>query len=628
MGKILGVPLRALIIASLFAIVASAAMLYPALADFGHSLVGTEDIKFFMWLFWHYENSLQQGTNPLFASEIFYPAGIWLSRTTIAPLPALLYLIMPQAWGAFGRITMIQLLSLVLGGILSFAFCYRLMKAAGTEGAMLPALLGSIMYNFSTFHLLSITHHLNYAMAIPFIPLFFIFYMDLRDKRRDAGTMAGLAASLFLISMGEITLALMLGLLVSIDIALTYMRHGAKTIGTREIVILFISGLAALVLSTLLGLEPDLMVADYVLPPAVFMASVVFLVMGADTALRAERELGLVRSLAIASIPVCAYMAFIFLLPSYPIQTDLALADSYLSSVPIQDLFIPTNISSLGILLHLGGLQVSGMGVYAGYVAMSLIALSFLFKGAGAEEVRLRDLMLISLLFAFPIVVVGDQLIAGSPFFPQTLFPILSVLRVPSRFILFAMFFASGCICLAAGRLIQSGWKHARAAIVVLAILMLMEVWPDYSAYMFAQSVPAFYTSIASSGEHPAIFLYPDIDYYGLLNEAYYQTIHGSPLSFGVVSRIPVPTDLRTRIYWDNATEDEIIGFVESSGFDYVVVQKTSCKTDADCFMGNYTSINQSRLMGIEGDMEQAFGKQVFEDDTMLAYKVIRNQSS
>ena len=64
---------------------------------------------------------------------------------------------------------------------------------------------------------------------------------------------------------------------------------------------------------------------------------------------------------------------------------------------------------------------------------MSLIALSFLLKGAGKEEVRFRDLMLLSLLFAFPIVIVGNQLIAGSPFFPQTMFPMLSVLRVPAR---------------------------------------------------------------------------------------------------------------------------------------------------------------------------------------------------
>ncbi len=609
-----------MIIASLFTIVVSAAMLYPALSDFGHKLIGTEDIKFFMWLFWHYENSLHQGTNPLFANEIFYPDGVWLSRTTIAPLPALIYLAAPDAWGPDGRITVIQLLSLVLGGILSFAFCYRLLKATDLDG-MLPALLGSIVYNFSTFHLLSITHHLNYALTIPFIPLFFIFYLDLCDGRRDAKTVISLAASLLLITLGELTVALMLGLIVSIDIAITYMRHGKKTIGSKEVVILFVSGIAALAISTVLGLDPRFIIADYLLPPAVFIASTVFLVIGADTALQAEKELGLVRTLAISSIPVLAYMAVIFVLPSYPIQPDLPLVYSYLSSAPLQKLFLPSNLSAIGSFLHLD-LQISDIGVYVGYVVMSLIALSFLLKGAGKEEVRFRDLMLLSLLFAFPIVIVGNQLIAGSPFFPQTMFPMLSVLRVPARFILFTMFFASGCVCLAAGR-IASGWKNA--AIVVLIVLMLIEVWPNYSAFMFDQSVPAFYASIASS--HPAIFLYPDIDYYGLLNEAYYQTVHGSPLSYGVISRPPLPTDLHMRIYWNNATTDEIVQFVEQDNFDYVVVQKTSCKTDADCFMDNYTAIDQNKLVGIEETIGPVFGKPVYEDDKILAYHVIRNQS-
>ncbi len=623
----LGVPLEVLVIASLLTIVISAAMLYPALSDFGHRLVGTEDIKFFMWLFWHYENSLHQGTNPFFANEIFYPDGIWLSRTTIAPSPGLLYMTMPDIWGPYGKITIIQLLSLVLGGIFSFAFCYRLLKDASSEiDRSLPALLGSIVFNFSTFHLLSITHYLNYAMAIPFIPLFFIFYLDLCDKRRDAKTIIGLAASLLFISLGEITVALMLGLIVSVDIALTYMRHGKRAIGTKEVVILAVAGILSLALSTLLGFEPKYLIAEYLLPPAVFIASTVLFVIGTDQALRAEKELKLVQYLAIASIPVCAYIALIYLLPAYQITPDIALPYSYITAVPLQNLFLPTNISAIGTLLHLGGLQVSDVGAFVGYAVSSLIALSFLIKGAGKEEVRFRDLMLLSLLFAFPIVMVGNQFIAGSPFFPQTLFPLLSVLRVPARFILFVMFFASGCICLAADRIMR--WKHGQIAIVILIVLMLIEIWPNYSAFMFAPSVPAFYTSLAASGNHPAIFLYPDLGYYELLNEAYYQTIHGAPLSYGVLSRAPAPTDTLTRIYANNATEDEIVKFVEDDGFDYVVVQKTSCKTDADCFMGSYTPINENTLMGIENDMGQAFGKPIYEDGTMLAYQVIRNQSS
>src|SRR5208283_925361 len=378
---------------------------------------------------------------------------------------------------------------------------------------------------------------------------------------------------------------------------------------------LFISGVLALVLSTLLGLDPRFIIAEYLLPPAVFIASTIFFVIGADQALHAEKDLELVQSLAIASIPTCAYIIAILLLPAYQMAPDLVLLDNYKEAIPLQTLLLPASINAVGNFFHISQPVAAETGLYLGYGMIAMVAISFFFKGAGKDEVRFRDLMLISLLFAFPIIGVGDQFIAASPFFPQTLFPMLPVLRVPARFMIFTMFFASGCICLAAERVIRSKWRYARTALLILAILILVEIWPAYSSLMFTQSVPSFYTSIAAAGSHPAIFLYPDIGYYEVLNEAYYQTIHHSQLSYGVLSRVPAPTDMRTSIYWGNATDDEIVGFAEDNGFDYVVVQKTGCKRATDCFMGNYTMLNESILAGIEGDMERSFGKPVYEDD-------------
>jgi hypothetical protein len=614
--------LHVLIIASLLLAMISAAMLYPSLSDFGHRLIGVEDIKFFLWLFWHYEDSIHNGANPIFAGEIFYPDGIWLSRSTFTPMAAALYLIMPQAWGPFGRITIIQLTSLVLGGIFSFAFCYRLMKAesAGMEkdsGSMnnaLPAMLGAIVFVFSTFYLLTIAHYMNYAVAMPFLPLFFIFYLD--QKTGDSKAIAPLAASLLLIALGEPTIVLMLGLIISIDIASAYMKHGGRRIGPREVIVLALSGVLSLVLSTLLALDQRLIISAYLLPPAFFISCALFLVIGARTAWRAEMEMGRTRALLIASIPACAYIVAIGLLPAYQMQQDPIFLDSFLTKVQLQHLFLPSDMSALGNLLRTSQPITEGSGTYMGWVTLAMLAVSFLFKGAGTEEVRFRDLMLVSLLLAFPIVVLENQFLAGSPFFPQTIFPMLSVLRAPSRFILFTMLFAGGCVCLTARRILDSRWRLAYAAISIIAILTLVDAWPDYGAMMFTPSVPSFYDSL--SGNHPPIFLYPDLGYYEALDEVYYQTVHQSPISYGVVSRDPSPDNPLKSIYWGNTTEAQMLGFVKENGFGYVVVRKTRCKGASDCFFGRQTPI--ANLSDIESDLGRAFGKPVFEDDAMLAY--------
>src|SRR5512143_212276 len=160
--RLLGAPLGHLALCLAISGLMAGAFFYPAIAGFGHAMIGVEDMKLFVWLFWHYDNAFTKGTDPLSAPEIFYPSGISLARTSLIPMLTLAYHVLPAAWGVPGKITAIQLLTFLLGGVFSFALCYRFARS------FVPAMAGSVAYNFSMFHLQAAIHHLNYASAMPF----------------------------------------------------------------------------------------------------------------------------------------------------------------------------------------------------------------------------------------------------------------------------------------------------------------------------------------------------------------------------------------------------------------------------------------------------------------------------
>ncbi len=618
--KLLGVPAEQLALCFLITTALTAVFFLPALSDFGHVLLGKEDIQFFIWLFWHYGQSVAHGTDPLYAAEIYYPYGISLAATTITPFQGALYLLMPADWGVFGRITSLQLLAFVLGGLFSFALAYRF------TSSFMPSLIGSFIFNFSAFHFEKALHHLNYSMAMPFVALFFLCYYDALAQRPKDRQHLWLALALLLVALNELTIAIMIGFIVFIDIFIRYAREsGVNLVSVRNM--LTVGGAIALsVIIFEISAAAQLPVLfAYIVPGTLFVAACLFIVLGRSNIISRETAGGFFTSMAVCAIPVLCYGALLALHGSYAFQPDSALTNALRYSVPIDFVLLPSQLEQVSHLGLFQGLQAASEtgGAYLGPVVILLLLSSWLLPKASDHERHARDLGAICLLFSFPLIVVGQDLVTVTPFLAGPLFPLLGFLRVQARFMMLALLFISIASALLSARLL-TGRKNGTAMAAGLAMLVLAASWPALGSFAFDPHVPQFYTSISKSPQDHPVFLYPDFNYWTLLEESYYQTIHGKSLSYGTLSRFPEGTNPLFSLYAeDNVTPGEVVPVVRSLGYDYVVVQKLSC-TGYGCFNDDFTPIPAFRLDGIRAGMRKAFGNETYEDAAIIVYDAKR----
>ncbi len=617
--EVLGVPGRPFLLNAAITLLLTVAIFYPALASFGQVLLGAEDIRLFLWLFWHFSNSLNNGTNPFYAGEIFHPYGISLSMTTLSPLQAIAYWLLPASFGPFGKITLLQALSFVLGGIFAFCLAYRFAKS------FLPSFLGSALFNFSVYHSEKALHHLNYSMAFPFLALFFLCYFAAAERRKHGILL--LSASLLLLALNEMTVAVMAGFVVFLDVFRHYLaRSRVKLLTTRNAAILggavVLSMAANEALATLAA--PQLLL--YTLPPLPFLAACLA-VLGPANAVAAEKAEGRLRSLVLASLPVAAYTVLLALQPSYAISHDNAISNSLFYAVPVEYLVIPSDFQAVAHAGVFSGLQAgSEAGVYAA-AGLLLLVLSLVIPGASRDEEYFRNLSLLCLLFSFPIISEGGLTLLTV--LPQPLFPLLGVLRVPVRFMVFSLLFLSLASALLAVRLLS--FRHGRALVAGLSVLVLAVQWPAMGGFTFDGSVPAFYSGLAGTtgltgmtgmtgmtGIEKKVFLYPDMDYYSLLNEVYYQTVHGNSLSAGIVSRQPLSGNPLYSLYSSpNVSRSDALAVAKSLGYDYVVFHKTACSNSSGCFRGIF--VQDQALMDALA-REKPPGAKVYEDDSIVVY--------
>ena len=602
--EILGAPLRHVIIALLISLALGMAILLPALENFPRTLIGTEDINLFVWIFWHYQTHLDSGKDPLLADEIFYPYGISLARSSTSPLLALGSYLMPDSLGFSGKITLLQILSYTLGGALAFCLAYRFTKS------FWPSVVGMVLFDFSVFHFEAALHHLNYAMAFPILPLLFIFYLDILDGKKRS--LLFLSATLIVLSLIELTLVIMAGFVLFIDIMMRYRSMASPgPLRPKEVLILCASVVFSLVLYEALAFLGAPGPLTMVVPSLIFISACVC-VIGAKRFIDAERGSGWLRAVFLAAIPVYLYLAFLAIQPGYTPPPDQISFNLVFYRVGPEYLFLPSDLQLVSRIA--GGLEAaSGTGVYFG-LAFILLAASYAIPGAGEEEGRYRSLCLLFVLFSFPLIELSGALIP-SPFVAQPLFPLLSVLRVSSRFILFALLFSAIAVPLALQR-VMKGLKMGMLAIALIALILLAERWPDSQPFIFDPSIPPFYGSASGS-----IFLFPNMDYHAGLREMYYQTAHGQPISGGIVSRQPRGKDPERPVfglYTDpgDYTEDEIAAI--ASGYDFTVVQKLEC--DSRCFYARQDLEAQKGLGLITDFLEARFGPPVYEDERMIVF--------
>lgn len=620
--KLLGVPIEQLALCFIITTALTAIFFLPALSDFGHVLLGKEDIQFFIWLFWHYGQSVAHGTDPLYASEIYYPYAVSLSTSTVTPLQGALYLIMPADWGVFGRITALQVLAFVLGGLFSFALAYRFTKS------FMPSLIASFIFNFSAFHFEKALHHLNYSMAVPFVALFFLCYYDALAQRPKDRSHLWLALALLLVALNELTIAIMIGFMVFIDIFIRHARASGVDLPTpRNILTVGCAIAVSLLIFELSSVSQFPALFVYLVPGTLFVAVCLFMVLGKGNLIRRETADGFFVSMAVCAVPVLCYGALLALHGSYAFQPDSILANTLKFPVPIEYVLLPSQlqqVSQLGLFQGLDMASETG-GAYLGPVVILLLLASWLLPKASDDERHARNLGVICLLFSFPLIMIGSTPLIVTPLLSGPLFPLLGLLRTQSRFVMLALLFISIAAALLSARLFAKR-KNGTAMGAGLAVLLLAASWPALGSFAFEPHVPGFYLNLSGSAHNASIFLYPDLDYYTLLKEDYYQTIHGDNMSYGTVSRFPEGGNPLFSIYQQgNVTPDEAAALVRSMGYDYVVVQKVHCTTGPDCFYGNFIPIQQFRLDWIRQGMRKAFGNETYEDATIMVYDAKRS---
>lgn len=608
--RLLGVPINMLAANCAATLIIAILMFLPAIQDFGNTVIGTEDIQFFAWLFWHYENSLESLSSPLYADEIFHPYGISLVPTTTAPLQALLYLLLPGS--ALGKITLLQLSSYLLAGVFSFALSYRYCKS------FLPSMAASFTYNFSVFHFEKAVHHLNYNMAFAFLPLFFLAYLGMseRPKRRE---IVFVSISLLLVALNELSTAIMCGFIVFLDIYRRYSKEsGVELFTVRNVLAFALSIAAALLVSEALVLFAMPALAVYVIPSLIPLAAMT-LILGKDNLAGLERKMRRFSSMALTALPAAAFMALMALQPVYEFALDSTAASLLKYPVPLEYLFMPSGFMLLSQIT--GSLEsYSEHGIYLGLGVVALIASSIIIKGAGDEEEYFRNWFLLSLLFAFPVMVVFGFAAGFSPLIPQLMFPLLGVQRVSARFVMFALVFLAPLTAVFFERIFR-GKKYGMLILALLTIGTVAERWPSTGGLEFRADIPQFYQDVNGT-----IFLYPNFNYHTLLEEVYAQSVHGNALSYGTVSRFPTGGNPVYDFYQDiylqyrngtglGAVAGESAAFAKGR-YDYVVVQKRTCE-NPDCFLREFREMN---INGIRAVLGKELGKPVFEDDKILVY--------
>jgi hypothetical protein len=249
-----------------------------------------------------------------------------------------------------------------------------------------------------------------------------------------------------------------------------------------------------------------------------------------------------------------------------------------------------------------------------------LIALSIAVKGAGKAEAHFRDMLVLCILFAFPLMYVGDTVVAVTPFFVEYIFPLLAFQRVPARFVMFALLFLS----IVAGMLLSRlpALKRKEWLVLLLAAVIVIEHWPRMEPLQV--EVPQFYALLSQSGADAALFLYPDNNYYTLVREEYLQTLHGKKMSYGAVSRFPEGNELFMLYLNDTAGPQDAIALLRMPQYryDYVVVHKGACTTAEDCFQSRAPPVDAEKLAGIRSALGREYGSPAYEDGTIIVYRI------
>lgn len=152
----------------------------------GHVVGGREDVYMNMWHLWWMRQALWvEPQNPYFASLLHWPLGAEMYWHTLAPAKTALGVLLLSWMRIEVAYNLLVLGSFVLTGYTTWLLLRHLLLRAGHAPALsaAAALVGACVFDFSRYHLCQGVSHLN-LVALEGLPLYLLFFFRWLDEGR------------------------------------------------------------------------------------------------------------------------------------------------------------------------------------------------------------------------------------------------------------------------------------------------------------------------------------------------------------------------------------------------------------------------------------------------------------
>jgi hypothetical protein len=143
------------------------------------------------WFLWHFAHAISHAENPFYTNLIFYPNRVNLAWSTMDPLAGTLALPLSLAAGPALAYNLSLILQLALAAFFARLLCLRICR---NETA---ALIGGVIFGFSSFLLAQALGHLSLVTAFP-IPLF-VLTLDAVLREQNPSWKLGIGLGLALL---------------------------------------------------------------------------------------------------------------------------------------------------------------------------------------------------------------------------------------------------------------------------------------------------------------------------------------------------------------------------------------------------------------------------------------------
>lgn len=548
-------------------------MTWPTVLHFNSSLPGQGgDSAIFAWNLWWFDHSTINPEKSVFETRmIFHPLKNSLAFHTLCLFNSALTFSVRNYMTIQARYNLILFFTFCVSGIGVYLF------ARETGASKTGALLAGFIFTFAPFRSARALGHIN-LLSTEFIPFFLLFFRRTLLKKQSIVNTFLAAFFLGLTAYCSYYYAFFLFIIIlfsflNFPLLKSLTPHKSKFDLWAFIFALLSIGLCAIPLFTN-GIRWEigpatLRLSSFRGPQRLLLVALILKIFSYTTYLIRRKKAWKNYTEALVSILVITSLFVIFILPlsaamlkALSNQSDAFFKkDYYLSlyySLDASVFFIP---SPQHCLLHFwthpfyqklgGGIEQSG---FIGYIAIIFSLLGFLLHRRKKTEIRFMAWMVLTflLLSLGPLLKFKGEILTGGnpkdffilPFHFFLKIPILWGLRIPSRFIVIAVFYIS--ILAGLGWTAWEKRKSYRQIYAAIAIILIILEYCTIPYPMEKKEKPSTYEKIRNDATEKAILEIP-LGFYsgarllGIANSGaqFRQIFHRHAIIGGHVSRIP-----------------------------------------------------------------------------------------